>query len=190
MMEGGNSCIFKHIDEVVPERLSGPNTMFTNVVGIDVGQQQDNTVVSWCKYYPGTYPKLEVVETLWLQDKYDIQCDKIKTWIYEKGLECARIGVEVNGVGRPIYDFLCKKDVSETNPIIHVAPFTCNARNKKGLINLLQGFDYNKCLYFTDKKAQDAINGLTESYDNNGKWTADHSDALSSLIVCASRLGY
>ena len=190
MISSGNSEIFKNMSTPLPARFSNPLTAYSDSVGIDIGFNPDNTIITWLRAYLGTETRLDVMETLRLDDRYDIQCPKIKSWIYKRGLQKAPIGVEVNGVGKPIYHFLSAVELSDTDPMTRVSPFTATHRNKHGLVMLLQDYDYRKMLHVTDKPMFNALDGLCEGYKEDGKWFADHSDYLSSLIVAAARIGH
>jgi len=187
MVEGGNSSIFKHIDEPLPEHLREGAT-FRNVVGIDVGQNPDRTVVMWCKYYPGSIPRIEVVDSLRLGDPYPVQQVRIEEWIKERKLNNAPIAVEVNGIGRALYDYLSLQDLADPEPITRVGKFHIGA-DKRDIVYRLQTYDYKKAIHFTDEKTRNAVSGLISYTDDNGKWKCDHSDYLSALIAASTRIG-
>ena len=190
LLEGGNAAILKNMKDPLPERYNNPDCMWYDTVGIDIGQRQDATVVTQLRYYPGTLPRFNVVRTLRMDDRYDVQCKLIKNWVYDHGLQRCPIGVEVNGVGRPIYDFLCQRTIADSDPMMNVFPFVCSERSKSGLIQMIQHHDYNHALHVTDPAAYNALDGLVEIFSDDGKTKYDHSDYLSSLIVAFVRAGH
>ena len=190
LVSAGNTAILKNIAVPLPDRLQHPNTACYDTVGIDIGQMKDCTIVTQLRYYPGTTPRFEIVKTLRLNDRYNIQCEKIKAWIYQRGLQRCPIGVEVNGVGRPIYDFLCHREISDPDPMLLVFPFVCSKRTKESIIKVMQRHDYQLALHVTDQDAYNALDGLSEIISEDGTVKFDHSDYLSSLIVAFVRAGH
>jgi len=184
---GGNASVLKHLDIPLPQEYA-QSCVYTSSIGIDVGQMQDNTVVTHIKKHLGSVVHYEVAEILQLSCTYDQQCAIIKDWVVQRNLQTALISVEVNGVGRPIFDYLKSTNKKDTTPLIKVFPFTCTAKSKHGLVQKLQSLDYTKRIHYTDRRMADALAGLCEYYTEDGKWSVDHSDYLSSLMVAIARI--
>lgn len=183
LIEGGNSAIYKNIHTPLPDTLT--NTLnYYDTVGIDIGQTQDSSIITHLKFYPGTVPRLEVAETLRLNQRYNLQCPIMRQWILDRGLESVPIRVEVNGVGRPIFDYLSHNELSDPRPLLFVRPFVCTKNDKRALIQRLQHYDYACALHVTDVKASNALDGLEQVVNDAGDIKFDHSDYNSSLI-CA-----
>lgn len=185
VIDGGNSRILKNMDVPLPQHLLHPMTPCHDVVGIDVGCNPDNTVLTQVRVYAGVKRRLEVVRTLQLGGRYDLQLPVIKAWIYEHKLQRSRIRVETNGVGLPIFHFLSAKDVSQTDPIMYVSPFHSSKKIKRGMIRRLQTYDYDHRLHITDAKMYNAMEGICEWTTDDGVWDMDHTDYGASLIAAA-----
>lgn len=163
---------------------------YTDVVGVDVGQTKDATIVTWLRYYPNSdIPHLEIMDTLRLTDKYTIQGEKIKQYLIDNYLTNATIGVEVNGVGRGLYDILSHREINNTI-VLNVSGFVCTARSKSSIIKYLQWIDRAFKLHCTNNKMYQSIESLREDKTNEAKMKYQHSDYLSSLIVAAAMVGY
>lgn len=192
-----NRAIFFHIGPIPERCLDKPHW---DVHGIDVGQMQDNTVFTQLRYYPSnTMPHLEVIKTWQMSDRYDIQMEKIKDIIYTNGFQNDLIGVETNGVGRPIFDFLSQVSKYNPNPISRVRGFHVSNNTKKNIIEWLQTFDrgerWNKDdgggrLCCRDETMRSALDGLERIQNEAGKVTYTPSDYLSSLVVAGAMIGY
>jgi hypothetical protein len=186
---GGLRSIFHHLLTPLPAHCL--RQQYIDVVGVDVGQQVDATLVSWLKYYPsGQTPHIEIFQTMRLTDKYPIQGKKILAFLRANDLQRAPVGFEINGIGRGLYDIVSAQDKYDEDPISNVQGFVCTARSKAGVIKWLQSIDRARCLHATDEQMYLALETLEEEKTPEGKMKYDHSDHLSSLIVGAAMVGY
>jgi hypothetical protein len=186
----GISQIFHNLNEPVPEHCL--RQQYTDVIGVDVGQKVDATIVTWLRYYPSnTTPHVRIIKTMRLTDRYDVQGEKIINFIRENNLINCPIGIEVNGVGRGLYDIVCKLDDNLIEqPISNVNGFVCTARSKANIIKWLQSIDRDRALHIDDKAVFNSLDGLQEKRTDEGKMKYDHSDYLSSLIVAGAMVGF
>jgi len=196
--ESGNRAIFHHIGAIDPIWIGKPHH---DVIGIDTGQMQDNTVITQLRYYPASMtPQLEIIKTWQMSDRYDVQLQKIKDLIYENEFQTIPIGVETqDGSGRAIHDFLSAPDKYNEDPIREVYACPVSNRFKKNMIDWLEVFDKgdrsNKNdpgghLNCRDENMLNALDGLERERNDAGLVTFTHSDYLSSLIVAAAMVGY